>query len=66
MALQSSDWAFQITGDLSADYPHRRLAGHTTELDAALESLRDSGAVQPDPAVRNLAPDLDLAPLVAP
>jgi 1,4-alpha-glucan branching enzyme len=66
MALQASDWAFQITGDLSADYPRRRLAGHSAELDAALLSLRDSAAVQPDPALRNLAPDLDLAPLVAP
>ena len=66
MALQASDWAFQITGRLSADYPEQRLAGHSAELDAALASLRDSAAVQPDPALRNLAPDLDLAPLVAP
>ena len=66
MALQASDWAFQITGRLSADYPEQRLAGHSAELDAALEALRDSAAVQPDPALRNLAPDLDLAPLVAP
>ena len=66
MALQASDWAFQITGDLSADYPAERLAGHAAELDAALESLRDSAVVPPDPALRNLAPDLDLAPLVAP
>ncbi|HYI37101.1 MAG TPA: 1,4-alpha-glucan branching protein domain-containing protein [Thermoleophilaceae bacterium] len=66
MALQASDWAFQITGRLSADYPERRLAGHSAELDAALRALPDSAAVQPDPALRNLAPDLDLAPLVAP
>ena len=66
MALQASDWAFQITGRLSADYPEQRLAGHSAELDAALDSLRDSAAVQPDPALRNLAPDLDLAPLGAP
>ena len=66
MALQASDWAFQITGELSADYPRERLAGHAAELDAALDGLRDSAAVQPDPALRNLAPDLDLAPLVAP
>ncbi len=66
MALQASDWAFQITGELSADYPRRRLAGHSAELDAALRSLPDSPAVQPEPALRNLAPDLDLAPLVAP
>ena len=66
LALQASDWAFQITGRLSADYPERRLAGHSADLDAALQALRDSSAVQPDPALRNLAPDLDLAPLVAP
>ena len=51
---------------LSADYPSRRLAGHAAGLDAALGALRDSAAVQPDPSLRNLAPDLDLAPLVAP
>ncbi len=66
MALQASDWAFQMTGELSADYPAQRLAGHAADLDAALLSLRDSAAVQPDPALRNLAPDLDLAALVAP
>jgi 1,4-alpha-glucan branching enzyme len=66
MALQSSDWAFQIKGDLSADYPQKRLAGHAAGLDAALGALRDSGAVPHDPALRNLAPDLELAPLLAP
>jgi 1,4-alpha-glucan branching enzyme len=65
LAMQSSDWAFQITGRLSADYPERRLAGHRAAHDSALVALRDSGAV-PAPALRNLAPDLDLAPLLAP
>ena len=52
MALQASDWAFQITGELSADYPRERLAGHAAELDAALGSLRDSRcrAAGPRPA----------------
>ena len=66
LALQSSDWAFQVTNDLAADYPQRRMAAHAAAHDAALESLGDSGAVPLDPAVRNLAPDLDLAPLITP
>ncbi len=65
LALQSSDWAFQVTGRLSADYPERRLAEHHAANDAALDALRHSGGV-PAPALRNLAPDLDLAPLLAP
>lgn len=65
LAIQSSDWAFQHKGELAADYPLERLAGHTAELDVALGALRDSAAVQ-EPAVRNLAPDLDLASLLAP
>ncbi|MGI8750148.1 MAG: 1,4-alpha-glucan branching protein domain-containing protein [Thermoleophilaceae bacterium] len=65
LALQSSDWAFQITRRLAADYPDRRLAGHRAAHDAALKALRDSAPV-PDPALRNLAPDLDLAALLAP
>jgi 1,4-alpha-glucan branching enzyme len=66
LALQSSDWAFQITGQLSADYPEQRLAGHAAQLDLCLEALRDSALVPPDPALRNLAPDLELGPLLAP
>ena len=65
LALQSSDWAFQVTRDLAADYPLRRVAGHRAAHDAAIGALADSGAVQ-DPALRNLAPDLDLAALLAP
>jgi 1,4-alpha-glucan branching enzyme len=65
LAIQSSDWAFQATGELSGDYPARRLRGHAAAHDAALAALRDSAPV-PDPAVRNLAPDLDPAPLLAP
>ena len=36
-----------------------------SELQAALEALADSKPA-PEPALRNLAPQLDLAPLVAP
>ena len=66
LALQSSDWAFQVINDLAADYPQRRMAAHGAANDAALSGLGDSDAVSPDPALRNLAPDLDLAPLLAP
>ncbi len=65
LALQASDWAFQVTRELAADYPLRRVAGHAAAHDAALGALADSGLV-PDPALRNLAPDLALAALVAP
>jgi 1,4-alpha-glucan branching enzyme len=65
LALQSSDWAFQVTRDLASDYPLERVRGHVAALDAALGALADSAAV-PEPGLRNLAPDLDVASLVAP
>jgi len=65
LALQASDWAFQVTRDLAADYPLQRVRAHAAAHDAALGALADSGVV-PDPALRNLAPDLDVASLVAP
>ena len=65
LALQSSDWSFQVTRDLAADYPLLRVQAHADGVDAALAALTDSAPV-PDPALRGLAPDLDLAPLVAP
>ena len=65
LALQASDWAFQVTRDLAADYPHERVRAHSAAHDAAVWALTHSAAV-PDPAVRNLAPDLDLASLVVP
>jgi 1,4-alpha-glucan branching enzyme len=62
LALQASDWAFQLTYDLAADYPRRRVSGHTEALDAALAALADSRRA-PDPGLRNLAPQLDVSPL---
>ena len=62
LALQASDWAFMTTRALASDYPLRRTAGHRADHDAALAALTDSAPV-PEPAVRSLAPDLDLAPL---
>ena len=63
-ALQSSDWAFLLTRELAADYPLERVQGHATALRAALGAL--DSPPQPDPALRSLAPELDLAPLVSP
>ena len=65
LALQASDWAFQVTHDLADDYPLRRVRGHAGELDAALEAMTDSAPV-PEATLRNLAPELDLSPLLAP
>jgi 1,4-alpha-glucan branching enzyme len=62
LALQASDWAFQVTYDLAADYPRERVRGHAEAVDAALAALTDSRPA-PEAAVRNLAPELDLAPL---
>ena len=53
------------TRELAGDYPRERLEAHGVDLDAALGALADSAAV-PEPSLRNLAPDLDLASLTAP
>ena len=71
LALQASDWGFMVTRDLAADYPLRRFEEHLANHDAALAALTDSADVPPDrrsvgPAVRHLAPDLDLASLTTP
>jgi 1,4-alpha-glucan branching enzyme len=60
LAIQGSDWAFMVTRDLAGDYPRERLAAHSAHLDDALAGLKDS------PALRHLAPDLDLASLTTP
>jgi len=74
LALQSSDWAFQITGELAGDYPRRRVRGHMNALADALRSTRAPAGASGDyasasmleGALRNLAPDLDPASLLAP
>ena len=66
MALQASDWAFQITRGTASDYPDARAAAHLAELGAALTALEHSGAGVPGPGVRNMAPDLELSPLIVP
>jgi 1,4-alpha-glucan branching enzyme len=61
LALQSSDWAFMVTRELAADYPLARVREHAASHDAAIVS-----AARHEPTLRGLAPDLDLAPLIAP
>jgi 1,4-alpha-glucan branching enzyme len=60
LALQSSDWAFLVTRDISGPYPRERAAGHLAALDAAL------AGTEQDPAVRHLAPYADPAMLLVP
>ncbi len=66
LAIQSSDWAFQVTCDLAADYPQRRVRAHAAAHDAALGALADSSRAAQPAALRNLAPDVDLASLTTP
>src|SRR3954447_6132227 len=44
LALQSSDWAFQVTHEQAGPYPVERVAGHAAELHAALTP----GGAEPD------------------
>ena len=60
LALQSSDWAFLTSAGTAGPYPRERAAGHRAALDAALV-----GSVCED-GVRNLAPHLVRAALLAP
>ncbi|MDQ3719698.1 MAG: DUF1957 domain-containing protein, partial [Actinomycetota bacterium] len=66
LALQSSDWAFLITRDLAGDYPLRRARSHEAGVRQALEQGGKDYSPRSGPALRNLAPDLDLASLCAP
>jgi 1,4-alpha-glucan branching enzyme len=61
LALQASDWAFLDHRGQAGDYPYRRAVAHS---EALLQAIHSSGA--PDPRLRNLAPDLSLAPLLEP
>ena len=66
LAMQSSDWAFMVTRSSAGDYPRERMDHHGRELDAALAALANGGGPAPGPALRGLAPDLDLAALTTP
>jgi 1,4-alpha-glucan branching enzyme len=61
LAVQASDWAFLDSKRQAGDYPHARAVTHAQSLLEAIDSRRP-----PDPRMRNLAPDLSLAPLLEP
>jgi 1,4-alpha-glucan branching enzyme len=61
LALQSSDWAFMDHRGQAGDYPYTRATAHAQGLLEAIDS-----PVAVDARVRNLAPDLSLAPLLEP
>lgn len=58
LALQASDWAFQVSRDLAGPYPRERAAGHLAELERALAEDAGGGGGHDDGAVRSLAPHL--------
>jgi 1,4-alpha-glucan branching enzyme len=61
LALQASDWAFLDRRRQAGDYPFQRSTTHARALLEAIHSRR-----RVDPSMRNLAPDLSLAPLLEP
>jgi 1,4-alpha-glucan branching enzyme len=61
LALQASDWAFLDRRKQAGDYPYQRATSHARALLEAIHSREP-----PDPRMRNLAPDLSLAPLLEP
>jgi 1,4-alpha-glucan branching enzyme len=61
LALQSSDWAFLVTRDISGPYPRERAAAHLAALDAALAAPGNQ-----NPALRALAPFADPSMLLVP
>jgi 1,4-alpha-glucan branching enzyme len=61
LALQSSDWAFMDHRAQAGDYPYSRATAHAEALLQAIHSREPA-----EPSVRNLAPDLSLAPLLEP
>ena len=59
--MQASDWAFLDRRKQAGDYPYQRSTDHARALLEAIHSREP-----PDPRMRNLAPDLSLAPLREP
>jgi 1,4-alpha-glucan branching enzyme len=62
LALQSSDWAFQVTSNQAGEYPRERAQQHAAALQEALSGPEPG----PESSVRSLQPNLDLSPLVLP
>jgi 1,4-alpha-glucan branching enzyme len=61
LAVQASDWAFLDKRGQAGDYAFQRALHHSRSLLEAIDS-----AASPDPRMRNLAPDMSLAPLLEP
>ncbi len=61
LAVQASDWAFLDKRRQAGDYPFQRVTDHARAL---LDAIHSSDAQEP--RLRNLAPDLSLAPLLRP
>jgi 1,4-alpha-glucan branching enzyme len=61
LAVQASDWAFLDAKRQAGDYPFARATAHAESLLEAIDS-----PPPPDPRMRNLAPDLNLSPLLEP
>jgi 1,4-alpha-glucan branching enzyme len=61
LAVQASDWAFLDRRGQAGDYPYQRSTAHSRALLDAIHA-----AEPPTARVRNLAPDLSLAPLLEP
>ncbi len=61
LAVQASDWAFLDRRRQAGDYPYQRSTAHAQALLEAIHSREPPG-----PRMRNLAPDLSLAPLREP
>jgi 1,4-alpha-glucan branching enzyme len=62
LALQASDWAFMVSGELAAPYAQERFAGHLQALRDALAKAPEEGARGP----RNLARHADPVVLLGP
>jgi 1,4-alpha-glucan branching enzyme len=60
LALQSSDWAFQVTRNQAGDYPLERARRHEEAVVSALAA----DSPEPELGLRHLLPELDVSPLV--
>jgi 1,4-alpha-glucan branching enzyme len=61
LAVQASDWAFLDSRGEAGDYAFQRATAHA---ESAFEAIESPHGI--DPRLRALAPDLSLAPLMAP
>jgi predicted glycosyl hydrolase (DUF1957 family) len=59
--VQASDWAFLDRRRQAGEYPYQRATAHAQAFLDALHAVEP-----PEARLRNLAPDLSLAPLLAP